>query len=120
MIKAVNRKDNRAKRHKRVRKKISGTPERPRLAVFRSDKHFYAQIIDDINKKTLVECSTLDKELNLEHTHNKEAAEKVGEMIAKRALDAGIENVVFDRGGFIYHGRVQAMAEGARKAGLKF
>lgn len=120
MIKSVNRKVNRLARHKRVRKNISGTPERPRLAVFRSGKHLYAQVIDDVNHKTLVSCSTLDKELKLDKTHNKEAAKQVGELVAKRALDAGVNEVVFDRGGYIYHGRVKELAEGAREAGLKF
>ncbi|NLN15383.1 MAG: 50S ribosomal protein L18 [Tissierellia bacterium] len=120
MIKKEDRNLNRKARHRRVRKKISGTAERPRLNVYRSGKHIYAQIIDDTKGHTLVSASTLDKSLNLTSTGNKEAAKVVGELIAKRALEKGIENVVFDRGGYIYHGRVQALAEGAREAGLKF
>lgn len=110
----------RKKRHARVRTKISGTPERPRLAVFRSNKHIYAQLIDDTNGVTLVSASTLDKEINLESTSNKEAAEKVGELIAKRAVEKGYKSVVFDRSGYLYHGRVQALADSAREAGLEF
>jgi large subunit ribosomal protein L18 len=122
MIKQIDRKIVRKSRHFRVRKKVTGTPEKPRLAVFRSEKHIYAQIIDDASKKTLCSSSTLAKSLKgtLEKTWNVEAAEKVGEDLAKKALDAGIEAVVFDRGGFKYHGRVKALADGARKAGLKF
>lgn len=117
-----SRNDRRLNRHKRVRKYLQGTPERPRLCVFRSNKNISVQIIDDVNSKTLVAASTLDKELKgqIENGGNKEAAKKVGEAIAKRALDKGIENVAFDRGGFLYHGRVRELAEGARAAGLKF
>ena len=120
MFKKVDRNANRKKRHERVRKNISGTPDRPRLNVYRSGKHIYAQIIDDSVGHTLVSASTLDKSLNLTSTENKEAAKSVGELVAKKALEKGIENVVFDRGGFIYHGRVKELAEGAREAGLKF
>lgn len=120
MLKKVERNKNRKARHDRVRKKISGTPERPRLNIFRSSNHIYAQIIDDIAGNTLVSASTLDKSANLTSTHNKEAAKYVGETIAKRALEKGIEEVVFDRGGYIYHGRVKELAEAAREAGLKF
>ncbi|NLM05623.1 MAG: 50S ribosomal protein L18 [Tissierellia bacterium] len=120
MIKSVKRNENRIARHKRVRKKVSGTADRPRLCVFRSSRHMYAQLIDDVNGKTLLSCSTLDKSLGLESTENKEAAKKVGEAVAKKALDKGIEEVVFDRGGYIYHGRVKELADGARSAGLKF
>ena len=109
----------RLKRHARVRSKISGTPECPRLDVFRSAKHIYVQIIDDVNGVTLAAASTVEKDFGA-YGGNKEAAKKVGEIIAKRALEKGIENVVFDRGGYIYHGRVKELAEGAREGGLKF
>ena len=115
-----SRNDKRVKRHLRVRKNLIGTPEKPRLCVFRSNKNISAQIIDDENGNTLVSASTLEKDLKGENGGNKEAAKKVGELIAKRALDKGIENVAFDRGGFLYHGRVKELAEGAREAGLKF
>jgi large subunit ribosomal protein L18 len=109
-------------RHERVRQKIYGTPERPRLNVFRSNANIYAQIIDDIAGQTIVSASTLDNELKekLSSTHNKEAAKLVGEIVGKKALDKGIKEVVFDRGGYIYHGRIKELAEGAREAGLKF
>lgn len=112
----------RVKRHARVRKTLSGTPEKPRLCVFRSNKNISCQIIDDVNKVTLVAASTLDKEIKDEFPNggNKEAAKKVGEAIAKRALEKGIEEVAFDRGGFLYHGRVKELADGAREGGLKF
>ena len=109
----------RLKRHARVRAKISGTPECPRLDVFRSAKHIYVQIIDDVNGVTLAAASTVEKDFGA-FGGNKEAAKKVGEIIAKRALEKGIENVVFDRGGYVYHGRVKELAEGAREGGLKF
>ena len=118
----INRPDTRSqriKRHKRVRAKISGTPERPRLNVFRSETNIYAQIIDDVKGVTLVAASSLDKEFN-GNGGNKEAARKVGELIAKRAAEKGITEVVFDRGGYIFHGRVKELAEGAREGGLKF
>ena len=120
MIKKQNSNVSRLARHARVRKKISGTAERPRLCVFRSLKNIYAQIIDDINAVTLASASTLDKEVDVKVGGNKEAAKLVGELVAKRALDKGITEVVFDRGGYVYHGRVQALAEAAREAGLKF
>lgn len=122
MLKQINRNEKRLKRHERARQNINGTPERPRLNVFRSANHIHAQIIDDINGKTIVSASTLDNELKdkLEKTANKEAAKAVGELVAKRALEKGIKEVVFDRGGYIYHGRVKELAEGAREAGLKF
>ncbi len=122
MIKRIDRKKLRKRRHLRVRKKVFGTPERPRLSVYRSNKHIYAQIIDDTKGHTLVAASTLDKELRdkLEKTWNKEAAREVGKLIGKRALEKGIKKVVFDRGGFKYHGRVKELAEGAREAGLEF
>jgi large subunit ribosomal protein L18 len=109
----------RQKRHTRVRGKISGTAERPRLNVFRSNKNIYAQLIDDVAGVTLASASTLDKELTAADT-KVEQAQQVGELVAKRAKDKGIEDVVFDRGGYLYHGRVQALAEAARENGLKF
>ena len=118
----VSRKDSnkaRLARHKRVRAVISGTPDRPRLCVFRSEKHIYAQVIDDVAGKTLVSASTVEKDFT-EYGGNKDAAKKIGLLIAERAKGAGIETVVFDRGGYIYHGRVQALADGAREGGLKF
>ena len=120
MLKKIDRNSNRVKRHQRVRRKISGTTSRPRLNVYRSNTNIYAQIIDDLNGTTLVAASTLDKDLNLESKSNKLAAKTVGEAIAKKALEKGIEEVVFDRSGYIYHGRVKELAEGAREAGLKF
>ena len=116
----LSRNDRRVKRHKRVRTNLTGTPERPRLCVFRSNKNISCQIIDDVNMTTLCAASSLDKELGLEHGGNKEAAKKVGEAIAKKALAKGIEEVSFDRAGFLYHGRVKELAEGAREGGLKF
>ena len=117
-----SRNDRRLKRHARVRKNLIGTPERPRLCVFRSNKNISAQIIDDESHKTLVAASSLEKDLKAEigYGGNKEAARKVGEAVAKRALEKGIEEVAFDRGGFLYHGRVKELAEGAREGGLKF
>lgn len=120
MFKKVDKKETRVKRQHRIRNKISGTSSCPRLSVFRSGKHIYAQLIDDENGATLVSASTLDKALGLEQTHNIEAAKKIGESIAKRALDNGIEEIVFDRSGYLYHGRIKALAEAAREAGLKF
>lgn len=120
MIKKVSRNDIRKKRHYRIRAKISGTPEVPRLNVFRSNKNIYAQIIDDVNKVTLASASTLDKELNDLSGCNKEAATSVGKLLAERAIEKGVKKVVFDRGGYIYHGRVKALAEAAREAGLEF
>jgi len=119
MIKGPDTKVQRLKRHKRVRGKISGTPEIPRLNVFRSEKHIYAQIIDDVAGHTLVSASSVEKGFEGPGS-NKEAARKVGKTIAERAVAKGIENVVFDRGGYIYHGRVMELAEGAREGGLKF
>ena len=118
----VNKADNnkaRLNRHRRVRGKIQGTAQRPRLNVFRSTNHIYAQLIDDVKGVTLAAASTLDKEFN-GNGGNKEAARKVGELIAKRAAEKGITEVVFDRGGYIFHGRVKELAEGAREGGLKF
>ena len=122
MVSKKTRSEVRVKKHNRLRNRFAGTAERPRLAVFRSNNHMYAQIIDDSVGNTLVAASTLsaDVKAQLEKTNNVEAAAKLGEIIAKKALDKGITNVVFDRGGFIYHGKVQALAEAAREAGLNF
>ena len=119
MIRKTDRKKERTRRHVRVRRKISGTAERPRLCVYRSNTNLYVQIIDDVAGKTLAQASTLDKEVKTKHA-NKEAAKEVGTLIAKRALDKKIESVVFDRGGYIYHGVVKELAEAAREGGLKF
>ena len=119
MVKRIDKNAMRLKRHVRVRGKISGTPECPRLNVFRSNANIYAQIIDDVNGVTLVAANTLEKEFE-GATGNCEAAKKVGAVLAERAKAKGIEQVVFDRGGYIYHGRVAALAEGAREAGLEF
>ena len=119
MVKKTDRKMERTRRHLRVRTKISGTSERPRLCVYRSNTNLYAQIIDDVAGNTLVSCSTLDKEIKTKHA-NKEAAKEVGAMIAKKALEKNIDTVVFDRGGYIYHGVVKELAEAAREGGLKF
>ena len=119
MVKRIDKNAMRLKRHVRVRGKISGTPECPRLNVFRSNANIYAQIIDDVNGVTLVSANTLEKDFE-GATGNIEAAKKVGALVAERAKAKGIEEVVFDRGGYIYHGRVAALAEGAREAGLKF
>jgi large subunit ribosomal protein L18 len=118
MVKQIKRDEVRQRRHKRVRAKISGTSDRPRLAVYRSNKHISAQIIDDTKGITLV--ATGSQNLKLENGGNVEAAKKVGEEIAKLALSKNITNVVFDRGGFLYHGRVKALADAAREAGLQF
>lgn len=120
MIKKLDKNVVRKKRHLRVRKNMFGTEERPRLNVFRSSKHIYAQLIDDINGKTLASASTVDKEYGEKITGNSEAAKLVGELIAKRALDKGYKTVVFDRGGYLYHGRVKSLADAAREAGLEF
>jgi len=122
MIKKQSRSEVRVKKHMKVRNRFSGTAERPRLAVFRSNNHMYAQVIDDTVGNTLVSASTLQKDVKegLEKTNNVEAAAKLGEVIAKKALDKGITTVVFDRGGFIYQGKVKALAEAAREAGLEF
>ncbi|WP_446897995.1 50S ribosomal protein L18 [Clostridium sp. LBM24168] len=119
MFKKDDKKALRAKRHLRVRKKIFGTSERPRLAVYRSEKNIYAQVIDDIKGITLVSASTLDKDFQGIGS-NKEAARIIGGNIGKKAVEKGIKEVVFDRGGYVYHGRIQDLAEGAREAGLKF
>ena len=118
MIKRPNTKAQRIKRHQRVRAKISGTPERPRLSVYRSENNIYAQIIDDVAGNTLCSASSVEK--GFVGGGNKEAAKKVGALIAERALSKGISEVVFDRGGYLYHGRVSELAAGAREGGLKF
>ena len=122
MLKKADKNAKRLQRHKRVRRKVFGTPQRPRLCVFRSSNNIYAQIIDDTNRVTLVAASSLDEADKgaVNHTGNKEAAKLVGEMVAKKAVEKGITEVVFDRGGYIYHGRIKELAEGAREAGLKF
>ena len=119
MVSNINKKAMRCRRHVRVRGKISGTSERPRLNVFRSNANIYAQIIDDVNGVTLASASSLDKAIE-GYGGNLAAATAVGKLVAERAKAKGIENVVFDRGGYLYHGRVQALAEGAREGGLKF
>ncbi|MNI64039.1 50S ribosomal protein L18 [compost metagenome] len=122
MINKSDKNKARLKRHLRVRKKIEGTTARPRLNIFRSSKHMYAQIIDDTNGVTIVAASTQDKELkeSVSNGGNVDSARKVGELIAKRAKEQGVDKVVFDRGGYLYHGRVQALADAAREAGLEF
>ena len=119
MITKTNRKLERERRHKRVRTKISGTSECPRLCVYRSNNNIYIQVIDDVNGVTLVSASTLDKEVKTKKS-NKEAAKEVGTLIAKRAIEKNIKSVVYDRGGYIYHGIVKELAEAAREAGLEF
>jgi len=122
MVRKESRQDVRVKKHMRIRNRFSGTAERPRLAVFRSNNHMYAQIIDDTVGNTLVAASTLEKEIKaeLEKTNNVDAAAYLGTVIAKRAIEKGIKEVVFDRGGFIYQGKIAALAEAAREAGLEF
>ena len=122
MVSKKSRNEVRVNKHRKLRNRFSGTAERPRLAVFRSNNHVYAQVIDDVAGKTLVSASTLEKDIKaeLKNTDDIEAATKVGDVVAKRALEKGIKAVVFDRGGYIYHGKVQALADAAREAGLKF
>ena len=122
MISKPSRAAARVKRHYRIRNKINGTAQKPRLAVFRSNKHMYAQIIDDVCGNTLVAASTMESEIasTVEFTSTVAAAEAVGTAIAKKAIEKGITEVVFDRGGFVYHGKIKALAEAAREAGLKF
>ncbi|UOQ49440.1 50S ribosomal protein L18 [Gracilibacillus caseinilyticus] len=120
MITKPDKNSVRKKRHMRIRKNLFGTQERPRLNVFRSNKHIYAQLIDDVNNVTVASASTVDNELNLDTTGNVDAAKQVGELLAKRAIDNGFKNVVFDRGGYLYHGRVKSLADAAREAGLEF
>lgn len=122
MLKANDKNKNRVERHKRVRKKISGTPEKPRLNVYKSNTNIYAQIIDDTKGKTLVQASSIDKELKetLKNGGNMEAAKAVGSLIGKRAKEKGIEKVVFDRSGYLYHGKIKELGDAAREAGLEF
>ena len=122
MVSKESRQEIRVKKHMKIRNRFSGTAERPRLTVFRSNNHVYAQVIDDVAGKTLVSASTLEKDIKaeLKNTDDIEAATKIGDVVAKRALEKGIKAVVFDRGGYIYHGKVEALAEAARKAGLEF
>ncbi len=122
MIKLIDKNKIRVRKHVRVRKKIAGTAEKPRLSVFRSSRHIYAQIIDDVSGKTLVAASTLDEAIKgkLAYTGNKNAAHEVGKLVGAKAIEKGIKQVVFDRGGYLYHGRVQELADGAREAGLEF
>ncbi len=122
MITKQDKEKSRARRHRRIRARVSGSAQRPRLNIFRSNKHIYAQVIDDTTGRTLVEASTLDKEFKdlSESGSTVAAAEKVGSMVARRAIEKGVSAVVFDRGGYLYHGRVQALADAAREAGLEF
>ena len=122
MINKKSKIEIRKEKHRRLRRHLSGTAERPRLAVFRSNEHIYAQVIDDVQGKTIVSASTLSKDIKseLEHTNTVDAAAAVGKSIAEKAIAAGIKEVVFDRGGFIYQGKVKALAEAAREAGLEF
>ena len=122
MVSKESRQEIRAKKHMKIRNRFSGTAERPRLAVFRSNNHVYAQVIDDVAGKTLVSASTLEKDIKaeLKNTDDIDAATKIGDVVAKRALEKGIKAVVFDRGGYIYHGKVKALADAAREAGLEF
>ena len=117
-----SRKESVARRHRRIRKKVSGSPERPRLAIFRSNNHIYAQVIDDVAQHTLASASTLDPDLKQEinATATRDASSAVGKLVAQRSLAKGIDKVVFDRGGNLYHGRIQALADAAREAGLNF
>ena len=122
MLKKADKNAIRLQRHKRVRRKVSGPTQRPRLCVFRSSNNIYAQIIDDTNRVTLVAASSLEADVKgaVNHTGNKEAAKLVGQLVAKKAVEKGITEVVFDRGGYLYHGRIKELAEAAREAGLKF
>lgn len=120
MIAKIDKNKVRRKRHGRIRNKLSGTAERPRLNVYRSNKHIYAQVINDLDQVTLASASTKDPEFTLDSGANVDAAKAVGELVAKRAKEKGVETVVFDRGGYLYHGRVKALAEAARENGLEF
>ena len=122
MLKKADKNAIRLQRHKRVRRKVSGTAQRPSLCVFRSSNNIYAQIIDDTNRVTLVADSSIEADVKgaVNHTGNKEAAKLVGQLVAKKAVEKGITEVVFDRGGYLYHGRIKELAEAAREAGLKF
>ncbi len=117
---ALSKTDRRERLRFRIRKTISGTSERPRLAVFRSNKEIYAQLIDDVNGKTIAAASSRDKDIDVSKSNKTEAANLVGKAIAKKAIKAGVESIAFDRGGYLYHGRVKSLAEGAREGGLKF
>jgi large subunit ribosomal protein L18 len=117
---ALSKTDRRQRLRFRIRKTVSGTAQRPRLAVFRSNKEIYAQIIDDVNGKTITAASTRDKDIDASKINKTEAAKLVGKSIAEKAIKAGVESITFDRGGYIYHGRVKSLAEGAREGGLKF
>ncbi len=119
-MKTINRKEIRRKVHRRIRKKLAGTPERPRLAVHFSNQHAYAQVIDDSAGRTLAAASTTEKDVVSSGAANKDVATKIGKLIAERAAKAGVTDVVFDRGGFLYHGKVKALADAAREGGLKF
>ncbi|GGE54506.1 50S ribosomal protein L18 [Pullulanibacillus camelliae] len=120
MITKPNKNAIRKRRHKHIRRRVAGTAVRPRLNVYRSSKHIYAQVINDETSETLVAASSLDKEVGLEKGSDIEAAKKVGALVAKRALEKGVKEIVFDRGGYLYHGRVKALADAAREAGLTF
>ena len=120
MVSKDSKKELRVEKHRRLRRHLNGTAERPRMAVFRSNNHMYVQLIDDVEGKTLLAASTLTKDLGLEKTNDVAAAASLGEYIGKKAVEAGIKEVVFDRGGFIYHGKIQALADAAREAGLNF
>ena len=122
MVSKTNRSEVRANKHRRIRSRLSGTPEKPRLSVFRSNNHMYAQVIDDVAGNTIVSASTLQADVKegLEKTNDVAAAAKLGEVIAKKALDNGVKKVVFDRSGYIYQGKVKALADAAREAGLEF
>ncbi|MCY0876101.1 MAG: 50S ribosomal protein L18 [Firmicutes bacterium] len=122
MINKGDKEAGRARRHARIRRKLSGTPERPRLNVFRSDKHIYAQVIDDTTARTLVSASSAEKDTKAQIAHGNtvEAAQAIGKLVAERAVAQGIKSVVFDRGGYLYHGRIQALADAAREGGLEF
>ena len=116
----LNKKESRKKRHRSLRKRVNGTTERPRLAVFRSTRHIYAQVINDLDQKTLVSAADIEEALRATKAPKKDRAKQVGAVIAKKCLEKGIDKVVFDRAGYKYHGRVSALADGAREAGLKF
>ena len=120
MFSKKNRAEVRHEKHRRLRRYMQGTPERPRMAVFRSNQHMYVQLIDDTKGHTLLSASTLQKEVGLEKTNDVEAARTLGEYIGKKAVEAGYKEVIFDRGGFVYHGKIQALADAAREAGLDF
>ena len=122
MISKGDKEASRARRHRRIRMRLSGTAERPRLNVFRSEQHIYAQVIDDVAQRTLVSASTVEKAVReqIEHGNTMDAAKEIGKLVAQRAKERGVTSVVFDRGGYLYHGRVQALADAAREAGLEF